>query len=135
MLTKDVTTLIKYGTVILVKIPVRGAENKMKGSCSENSVSPGLPDGCIVIFGLLVSVPFILGGSQLFLKVIDRYPIIVYAGGALLGWIAGTLIVGDPGLTPHIPNLAEMHTPAGIAGAVFVLIVAFAIKGLRKKAN
>ena len=89
----------------------------------------------LVIFGLLVSVPFILGGSQLFLKVIDRYPIIVYAGGALLGWIAGTLIVGDPGLTPHIPNLAEMHTPAGIAGAVFVLIVAFAIKGLRKKAN
>ena len=46
MLTKDVTALIKYGTVILVKIPVRGAENKMKGSCSENSVSPGLPDGC-----------------------------------------------------------------------------------------
>ena len=89
----------------------------------------------LVIFGLLVSVPFILGGSQLFLKFIDRYPIIVYAGGALLGWIAGTLIVGDPGLTPHIPNLAEMHTPAGIAGAVFVLIVAFAIKGLRKKAN
>ena len=89
----------------------------------------------LVIFGLLVSVPFILGGSQLFLKVIDRYPIIVYAGGALLGWIAGTLIVGDPGLPPHIPNLAEMHTPAGIAGAVFVLIVAFAIKGLRKKAN
>ena len=89
----------------------------------------------LVIFGLLVSVPFILGGSQLFLKVIDRYPIIVYAGGALLGWIGGTLIVGDPGLTPHIPNLAEMHTPAGIAGAVFVLIVAFAIKGFRKKAN
>ena len=68
----------------------------------------------LVIFGLLVSVPFILGGSQLFLKFIDRYPIIVYAGGALLGWIAGTLIVGDPGLTPHIPNLAEMHTPAGM---------------------
>ena len=75
-----------------------------------------------------MSVPFILGGSQLFLKVIDRYPIIIYAGGALLGWIAGTLIVGDPGLAPYVPNLTEMHTPAGIAGAIFVLIVAFAIK-------
>jgi len=41
----------------------------------------------LVIFGLLVSVPFILGGSQIILKIIDRFPIIVYAGGALLGWM------------------------------------------------
>ena len=46
----------------------------------------------LVIFGLVVSVPFILGGSQLFLKVIDRYPIIIYAGGALLGWIVAFAI-------------------------------------------
>ena len=60
--------------------------------------APGHHQMALVIFGLLVSVPFILGGSQIILKVIDRFPIIVYAGGALLGWIAGTLMVDDPGI-------------------------------------
>lgn len=68
--------------------------------------APGHHQMALVIFGLLVSVPFILGGSQIILKVIDRFPIIVYAGGALLGWIAGTLMVDDPGILAHLPNLA-----------------------------
>ena len=87
----------------------------------------------LVIFGLLVSVPFILGGSQIILKVIDRFPIIVYAGGALLGWIAGTLMVDDPGILAHLPNLPALHTEGGIAGAIFVLIVAFVLKYFRSQ--
>ena len=46
----------------------------------------------LIIFGLLVSVPFIVFGSQLILKLLDRFPVIVLLGGALLGWIAGGLI-------------------------------------------
>lgn len=95
--------------------------------------APGHHQMALVIFGLLVSVPFIMGGSQLILKVIDRFPIIIYAGGALLGWIAGTLMVDDPGISPHFPNMPELHTEGGIAGAVFVLVVAFAIVYWRKK--
>ena len=90
--------------------------------------APGHHQMALVIFGLLVSVPFILGGSQLILKVLDRFPIIVYAGGALLGWIAGTLMVDDPGVTPYFPNMPELHLEGGIAGAVFVLLAAFVIK-------
>ena len=90
--------------------------------------APGHHQMALVIFGLLVSVPFILGGSQIILKVIDRFPIIVYAGGALLGWIAGTLMVDDPGILAHLPNLPALHTEGGIAGAIFVLIVAFVLK-------
>ncbi len=97
--------------------------------------APGHHQMALVIFGLLVSVPFILGGSQLILKVIDRFPIIVYAGGALLGWIAGTLMVDDPGISPHFPNMPELHTEGGIAGAAFVLIVAFVLVYMRKKKN
>ncbi|MDO5666516.1 MAG: TerC family protein [Alcaligenaceae bacterium] len=48
-----------------------------------------------VIFGLLVSVPIIIWGSSLVLKLIDRFPWVVIFGAALLGWIAGGLIVGD----------------------------------------
>jgi hypothetical protein len=50
----------------------------------------------LVIFGLLVSIPIIVWGSQLVLKLMDRFPIIITAGGMLLGWIAGTLAVSDP---------------------------------------
>ena len=95
--------------------------------------APGHHQMALVIFGLLVSVPFILGGSQLILKVIDRFPIIVYAGGALLGWIAGTLIVDDPGIHAHLPNIPQLHTEGGIIGAVFVLLVALIIKLMKKK--
>ena len=65
-----------------------------------------------------------------------RFPIIVYAGGALLGWIAGTLMVDDPGILAHLPNLPNLpalHTEGGIAGAIFVLIVAFILKYFRSK--
>lgn len=48
-----------------------------------------------VIFGLLVSVPIIIWGSTLVLKLIDRFPIVVIAGGALLGWIAGGMLLTD----------------------------------------
>ncbi|WP_394060096.1 TerC family protein [Alcaligenes sp. WGS1538] len=48
-----------------------------------------------VIFGLLLSVPIIIWGSTLVLKLIDRFPVVVTFGGALLGWIAGGMLVTD----------------------------------------
>jgi len=95
--------------------------------------APGHHQMALVIFGLLVSVPFILGGSQFILKILDRFPIIVYAGGALLGWIAGTLMVDDPGISPHFPNLPELHMEGGIAGIVFVLGAALLIKFFKSR--
>ena len=49
----------------------------------------------LVIFGLLVSIPIIVWGSQLVLKLMDRFPMIITIGGMLLGWIAGTMAVTD----------------------------------------
>src|SRR5690606_25562447 len=49
----------------------------------------------LVIFGLLVSVPIIVWGSTLVLKLIDRFPIAVMFGAGLLGWIAGGMVVTD----------------------------------------
>lgn len=49
----------------------------------------------LVIFGLVVSVPIIIWGSTLVLKLIDRYPLVVTFGAALLGWIAGGMLVTD----------------------------------------
>ncbi len=57
--------------------------------------TPGEHQLAYVIFGLLVSIPLIIWGSTLVLRLIDRFPIVVIAGGALLGWIAGGMIVTD----------------------------------------
>jgi len=46
--------------------------------------------------GLAVSIPVVIAGSALFLAILERFPIVVWGGGALLGWIAGGLLPDDP---------------------------------------
>jgi len=77
----------------------------------------------LVIFGLLVSIPIIVWGSTLVLKLMDRFPIIITAGGMLLGWIAGTLAVSDPVAAPHLPQGDATRYVAGIACALLVLTI------------
>ena len=82
-------------------------------------------DFFLLVFGLLVSIPLVIVGSQLVLKMIERFPVVVVAGGALLGWIAGELIVGDPALaawTAGWPSWSKYV--AAVIGAAFVLAVA-----------
>lgn len=74
----------------------------------------------LVIFGLLVSIPIIVWGSTLVLKLMDRFPMIITLGGMLLGWIAGSLAVGDPALAPYLPESHSTHYVAGILGALLV---------------
>jgi YjbE family integral membrane protein len=75
----------------------------------------------LVIFGLLVSIPIIVGGSQLVLKLMDRFPLIITLGGMLLGWIGGTMAVTDPAIVGHVPQQAIFQYAAGAAGALIVL--------------
>ena len=93
----------------------------------------------LVVFGLLVSIPIIVWGSQFVIKLMDRFPIVITLGGMLLGWIAGTMAVGDPALASLIQQTNGEATPmvrysAGIAGAVLVLVVGLALKRRRPAA-
>ena len=74
----------------------------------------------LVIFGLLVSIPIIIGGSQMVLKLMDRFPIIIAAGGMLLGWIAGTMAHSDPAVLAWLPQTKVWNYALGAAGAVLV---------------
>ena len=85
----------------------------------------------LVIFGLLVSIPFIVFGSQIVLAFLDRFPIIVWFGGALLGWIAGSMISTDAIMLEHLPQLAKYHTVACIAGAALVVAIALLLRKRR----
>jgi YjbE family integral membrane protein len=85
----------------------------------------------LVIFGVLVSIPIIVWGSQMVIKLMDRFPVIITAGGMLLGWIAGTMAVGDPAVAnpdhwqwvPKLPQTDTVKYGAGIAGALLVLVL------------
>ena len=57
----------------------------------------------LVVFGLVVSIPVIMGGSQLVIKLMERFPVVISLGGMLLGWIAGAMAVEDPVLARWLP--------------------------------
>ena len=77
----------------------------------------------LLVFGLLVSIPMIAWSSQLVLKLIDRYPVIIFAGGALLGYVAGEMLVGEPLLGPLFASEHYLHWLVPVVCAVLVLLV------------
>lgn len=103
----------------------------------------------LFIFGLLLTIPLIIAGSTLLSTILQKYPFLVWLGAALLGWIAGEMILGDvlvigwlqgfdPSLVVPDPEtqgqftaIGWLHYAAATAGAVIVLAIAYAVK--RKK--
>ena len=77
----------------------------------------------LVIFGLVVSIPIIVWGSQLVLKLMGRFPVIITLGAMLLGWIAGQMAYTDPALVPYLPGSKVWEYAAAAAGAVLVFVL------------
>jgi YjbE family integral membrane protein len=77
----------------------------------------------LIVFGLVISIPIVILGSQIIMRIIERFPILVLAGGGLLGYIAGDMSIEDPAIAPwvtaNIPYAATFIPAAG-----FVLVVA-----------
>ncbi|NLJ62059.1 MAG: TerC family protein [Alcaligenaceae bacterium] len=88
----------------------------------------------LVIFGLVISIPIIVWGSTLILKLIDRFPAIVTFGAGLLGWIAGGLLVTDIAYIEHFGEPSSLvHYGAQVAGALIIVVLGKWL-GHRKKA-
>jgi YjbE family integral membrane protein len=76
----------------------------------------------LLIFGLVVSVPLVVVGSQLIMKLIERFPVFVIAGGGLLGYLAGEIGIADTAVKPWIDvNFPQLHYVAPIVGIVVVV--------------
>jgi YjbE family integral membrane protein len=77
----------------------------------------------LIGFGLLVSIPIIVWCSQLVLRLMERFPIVITLGGALLGYIAGDMMTRDPAIAAWVAEnaawLTDVHA-AGILGAAVV---------------
>jgi predicted tellurium resistance membrane protein TerC len=86
-------------------------------------------DWLLVVLGLLISIPLVVAGSTLIMAMLHRYPTLVWAGAALLGWIAGELIIGEQLLHAQAHEIAELlgvrfrvlELMAGTLGALIVV--------------
>jgi YjbE family integral membrane protein len=88
----------------------------------------------LVIFGILVSVPIIVWGSKFVLMLIDKFPLVVTFGAALLGWIAGDMLVGDFALKNWAAGMPGwLPKAAAAAGAIFVVGLGLLITRMRRR--
>lgn len=89
----------------------------------------------LVIFGLVVSVPIIVWGSTLVLKLIDKFPLVVTLGAGLLGWIAGGMLVTDVYVVNNFGvQPTSVKITAEVIGALFVMGLGIFL-ARRKKAS
>ena len=84
----------------------------------------------LLVVGLAVSIPLIVFGSTLILKVMERFPVIITAGAALLGWLGGEMMLTDPAIHRWFADVPESAVRiAGVLGAVLVVIVGKLLQG------
>jgi YjbE family integral membrane protein len=74
-----------------------------------------------IVLGLVISIPLIVFGSQLVLRLLNTWPILVVLGAGMLGWIAGEIIVSDPAVLRYLPY--SEHVLARIAEPLLALLV------------
>jgi YjbE family integral membrane protein len=89
----------------------------------------------LIIFGLATSVPLIIAGSALLMALLTRFPILVWAGAALLGWIAGEIIVKDAFVMRYLgePLVDKIHLLCAAAGALLVVAIGWIIRRAHHK--
>ena len=75
----------------------------------------------LLILGLAISIPLVIFGSKLMIKLMDRFPVIVTLGAALIGWVGGETIVSDVALQSIVEANHWMHTAFPVLGAALVL--------------
>ena len=91
----------------------------------------------LLMFGLAVSIPLIMAGAALVMSLLEKYPVVVWAGAALLGWIAGEIIAKDPLFSAHL-NPETAHTvwiAAAACGALLVVGVGLLRRRMGRRAS
>jgi YjbE family integral membrane protein len=122
--------LLQAIKTILIADLVMSLDNVLAVAAAADSAAPTVEMAAmkytLLVLGLGISIPIVIFGSTLMLKLMERWPIIITAGGALLGWIAGEMMVTDPAIDSWVEHNAkwlEDLRVAAIAGAVLVVIV------------
>src|SRR5439155_25781462 len=119
--------LTAVGTIIVADL-VMSLDNVVAVAAAAKGNLP------LLVFGLVVSIPIVIVGSQIIMRLIERFPVLVLGGGGLLGYIAGDMAVEDPAVAPWIAaNAAAVAVYVPFAG--FVLVVAVGAWLTRRRAK
>src|SRR5882672_28445 len=89
----------------------------------------------LIIFGLATSVPLIIAGSAILMALLERYRVLVWGGGALLGWIAGDVMAADSVLDGWFsaPVLHQLHIWGGPVGGIIVVGMGYILVGKHRR--
>jgi YjbE family integral membrane protein len=86
-------------------------------------------DVALLAIGLVISIPLVVGGAALISTLLDRLPVLIWAGAALLGWVGGSTVIGDTAIAGALTHaVSERFAPyaelaAAIGGALLVIVV------------
>lgn len=91
----------------------------------------------LIIIGLIISIPMIVAGAALIMSLLSRFPALVWAGAALLGWVAGEMFVSDVKIHEFFGEafVHAMEYPTAVAGAVLVLAIGWTVTRMRRNAH
>jgi YjbE family integral membrane protein len=87
--------------IVVIADIVMSLDNVIAVAAAANGQLP------LLILGLAISIPMIIAGAALIMMVLDRFPILVWLGAMLLGWIAGDVIESDPAIHPFLQRLLD----------------------------
>lgn len=113
---KEINGMLAAIRTILIADLVMSLDNVLAVAAAAKGNVP------LLVMGLLVSIPLIIFGATLLTKVMERFPIIITIGAALLGFLAGEMLLTDPAITTRFGAIGEQTvTFGGILGAVLVV--------------
>lgn len=115
-LAKPATTFAGAVRTIVIADAVMGVDNVLAiGGAAHGSI-------LLIVLGLAISVPIIVWGSKLVIKLVDRFPSVILLGGAVLAWTAYSMIVREPMLVPWF----EAHPASKLVTAVLIFSISLA---------
>ncbi len=128
--TREISGMMAAIRTILIADLVMSLDNVLAVAAAAKGNVP------LLVLGLLVSIPLIIFGATLLTKVMERFPIIITIGAALLGFLAGEMLLTDPAVTERFGVIAE-HTVTlggGLGAALVVALGTYLTKRREKHA-
>jgi YjbE family integral membrane protein len=83
----------------------------------------------LLILGLAISIPLVIFGSTMMIKLMERFPIIIVLGAGLIGWVGGETMISDAVLRDAVQARPWLHYAAAAAGAALVIAIGKAMQG------
>jgi YjbE family integral membrane protein len=119
------TSLWQAVRIVVIADIVMSLDNVIAVAAAANGQLP------LLILGLAISIPMIIAGAALIMMVLDRFPILVWLGATLLGWIAGNVIATDPAIHPLLQRLLDGQISLGLdaTSAIFGVSPHFSLDG------